>query len=70
MGYSIFKKRDIYYISVTSQGNRIKRSLGVKEERMAKTIAKKILPDLVAELITGSASNPKKRIVPKKGGKA
>ena len=66
MGYAIYKNRDMYYISVTSQGNRIKRSLGVKEERMAKTIAKKILPDLVAELITGSASNPKKRIIPKK----
>jgi integrase len=66
MGYSIYKQRGIYYISVRHHGVRLKRSLGVKEERIAKSIAKKILPDLISELVTGSVSNPKKRVIPTK----
>ena len=65
MGYSIYKQRDIYYISVRSQGKRIKRSLGVSSERQAKIIAKKILPELMAQMITGEIFKPKKRVIPK-----
>ena len=51
----IFTQQGIYYLTVTYQSNRIRKSLKTCDVKVARDLAKEIEPKLLMELITGNS---------------
>ena len=51
----IFTQQGIYYLTVTYQSNRIRKSLKTRDVKVARDLAKEIEPKLLMQLITGDS---------------
>ena len=54
----IFTQQGIYYLTVTYQSNRIRKSLKTHDVKVARDLAKEIEPKLLMQLITGDSPRP------------
>ena len=64
----LFKQKDIYYISVSYKGRRIKKTLGTKSKRVAERIKNKVEQDIIMHMISGKEFTthlPKTQIIKK-----
>ena len=54
----IFAQQGIYYLTVTYQSSRIRKSLKTRDVKVARDLAKEIEPKLLMQLITGDSTKP------------